>query len=223
MSARTATFVSPIVASLLAGAPFAATSHGATNPAETSRRSGPKGVAPQGGHWYYRVDRDTKRHCWYVGDARQKKARTAAEHTQPAAPVASPADTAIQPSIANARAELLSPQTRAEETNAATAQQAVPAMIANANQRANAPDANAQRSIIASRWPESSSVNAPAVLYQARTTRPHQVPYRPLHHGLSLSRSPRRIFHRNGKPRNAMPARSRCCSLSFLVRWRLRA
>jgi len=29
-------------------------------------RSSPGAAAPQGLHWYYRVDRATKRHCWYL-------------------------------------------------------------------------------------------------------------------------------------------------------------
>ena len=176
MSTRTAKFVSAIFASLLAGVPFATTSHGATNAADTSCLSGPKGAPPQGGHWYYRVDRATKRNCWYVGDAKQKPARTASENSQPAANAApSPTDTAIQPSIANARAELPSPQTRIEDPGAATVQQA-PAMIVNTDQRANAPDANAQRSVIVARWPDfgvSSPANpAPATVDAVSNAQP---------------------------------------------------
>jgi hypothetical protein len=29
--------------------------------------AGPNAAAPQGGHWYYRVDRTTHRECWYLG------------------------------------------------------------------------------------------------------------------------------------------------------------
>ena len=162
MSTRTAKFVSAIIASLLAGAPFATTSHGATSAADTSCLSGPKGVAPQGGHWYYRVDRATKRHCWYIGEAKQKPARAASENSPPAAAAASPPNATMQPSIADARAELPSPQTRVEAANVPAAPQA-PAMAAITDQRANAPDANAQRSLIASRWPESSGVNSQAI------------------------------------------------------------
>jgi len=42
--------------------------------------SGPKGTAPKGGHWYYRVDRSTGRHCWYVG-AEGQKVRSVSERT----------------------------------------------------------------------------------------------------------------------------------------------
>ena len=29
--------------------------------------AGPNSPAPQGSHWYYRIDRVTKRRCWYIG------------------------------------------------------------------------------------------------------------------------------------------------------------
>jgi hypothetical protein len=162
MSTRTAKFASAIAASFLAGVPLATIAQGATTSADTSCLSGPKGVAPQGGHWYYRIDRATKRHCWYVGEAKQKPARAVSENSQPAADGATPPNAAIQPSIADARAELPSPQTRVETTNVPAAPQA-PAAIANAGQRDNALDTDAQRSTIASRWPESPGVNSQAI------------------------------------------------------------
>jgi hypothetical protein len=71
MSKRAAKFVSAIFASLLAGTPFATISHGAPEVAD-SCLAGPKGAPPQGGHWYYRIDRVTKRQCWYLGDEKEK-------------------------------------------------------------------------------------------------------------------------------------------------------
>ena len=35
-------------------------------PAGDMCRASPGAAAPQGQHWYYRVDRATKRHCWYL-------------------------------------------------------------------------------------------------------------------------------------------------------------
>src|SRR5437868_12950376 len=63
--------------------------------------SGPKGAAPRGSHWYYRVDRATKKNCWYVRAERRQgpSTRSAATLTLP------PAETPLQPSVANARAE----------------------------------------------------------------------------------------------------------------------
>jgi hypothetical protein len=42
--------------------------------------SGPKGTAPQGSHWYYRVERSSGRHCWYLGSEGQK-VRSVSERT----------------------------------------------------------------------------------------------------------------------------------------------
>ena len=42
--------------------------------------SGPKGTAPKGSHWYYRVDRSTGRHCWYIG-AEGQRVRSVSERT----------------------------------------------------------------------------------------------------------------------------------------------
>jgi len=91
MSNRSAKFVSALVASILAGTNFAAMAQNTakedsakeTNAKETNAKtadtclSGPKGALPAGGHWYYRVDRATKRNCWYIGEEKDKSARIA--------------------------------------------------------------------------------------------------------------------------------------------------
>lgn len=169
MSQRTAKFVSAIFASLLLGGPLVTASHGAPAEAEAEQcLSKPKGAAPAGGHWYYRTDRATKRRCWFIGDAKEKLARAAPETSPPAANSDSPPDSAnTQPSIANARAELPLPQTRVEpDTSVFTGQRAAAAVTDVINpendQRANASDADAQTSVVASRWPELAGINTPA-------------------------------------------------------------
>lgn len=167
MSKRTAKFVSAIFASLLAGAPLVTASHGA--PAEADKcLSGPKGAPPAGGHWYYRIDRGTKRPCWYLGEAKEKVSRATPENSQPAASsVAPPNSASTQRSIANARAELPFPQTRVEPETSAFSGKRAPAPAADAtspenDQRANAGDAGVQRSVIASRWFEPTGITSPA-------------------------------------------------------------
>src|ERR1700694_5369195 len=113
MSNRTAKFVSAICAGFLAGAPFATVSHGAV-PAADECLSGPKGQTPSGGHWYYRIDHATKRHCWYVGDEKAKLSRVAPKNSASSADPVSPLkETATQRSIADAHAGLPLPATRA--------------------------------------------------------------------------------------------------------------
>jgi hypothetical protein len=174
MQNRTAKFASAIFASLLAGTPLTTVSHGAA-PAADDCLAGPKGQAPQGSHWYYRVDRPSKRHCWYLGEEREKLSRVA---PQKSAPIANPVsaeknavsadeETAPQRPIADAHAELPLPQTRVEQQTSAPAWQRSPAITANAasvenSQAANARDANTHLSVIASRWPEPSGVSSSA-------------------------------------------------------------
>ena len=167
MSNRTAKFVSAIFVSLLAGAPLTTVSHGAV-PAADDCLSGPKGQTPSGGHWYYRVDRATKRHCWYIGDEKEKLSRVAPKNSAPLAdPVSPQKETATQRSIADAHAELPLPQTRVEQETSVTTGQPDPATAANAasvenNQRADAQDVNTRLSVVASRWPEQSGVSSSA-------------------------------------------------------------
>lgn len=72
--------------------------------------SSPKGTAPAGERWFYRVERGTKRHCWYTraGGARRvaepvpQKASTPVKVAEPSPP---PPPPQLDQSVANARAE----------------------------------------------------------------------------------------------------------------------
>lgn len=140
MPNRTAKFVSALFASLLAGAPLTTVTHGATTVADDCM-SGPKGQAPQGAHWYYHVDRSTKRHCWYLADQQHTpRSQTAAANSPASAKPPQDGEAAMQQSVANAHAELPADATRAEiSDNLAT--QLAPT----------------QGSLVASRWPDSYS------------------------------------------------------------------
>ncbi len=165
MHNRTAKFVSAIFASLLAGTPLTTVSHSAV-PAADDCLSKPKGQAPEGSHWYYHIDRASKRHCWYLGDEREKLSRAKLQNSAPIADPASPQkETATQRPVADAHAELPLPQTRVEQETSVPAWQRIPATTANAasvenGQLANAPDAKTQMSLIASRWPDPLGVSS---------------------------------------------------------------
>lgn len=193
MSNRSAKFVSAIVAGILAGAnfsavaqdaPAAADSKTADSKAADSCLSGPKGAAPAGSHWYYHIERGTKRHCWYVGEEKGKtaKAETAkAETSKPetaeaapapqdassSAPVAetaastpAPQGAPMRKSVANARAELPAPQANAAQgTTAADTPSTSNAAADNFPSAATA-DAGAPPSAVSSRWPDPSSVSS---------------------------------------------------------------
>ena len=161
MPNRTATFVSTIIASLLAGVPLTV-SHGATPAADNCLASPKNQAAPQGSHWYYRIEHPSNRHCWYL-----RGEQTAASHASASATSPSRNATAAMPgSVANAHAELTSQTQGDPDAGIVTGQ--VPAAAADTvadvgnPAPANPQDANMLRSVVASRWPDQLAATAPA-------------------------------------------------------------
>jgi hypothetical protein len=136
MSNRSVKFAPALLAGVVAGASLAtvtdlraqviATAAEAATPATQAAAdsclSAPKGATPSGSHWYYRIDRVTKRQCWYLREesdtADDKFARAAPPASAPASAAEEPASpqqrTITRQSIADARAEWISQQPRAE-------------------------------------------------------------------------------------------------------------
>jgi hypothetical protein len=155
MPSQAAKFVSAIFAGVLAGIPLATISHGAT-PAADDCLSGPKDHAPQGSHWYYRIDRATKRHCWYLKD--EKPSQSAAATPAPVAkPVSSDTEAATQRSIADARAEWPA-QTTSEQPKRSDG--LAPAIAADAPVATSSEEV--PRSLVGARWPEQSETGSTA-------------------------------------------------------------
>ncbi|MBR0820684.1 hypothetical protein [Bradyrhizobium liaoningense] len=169
MGNRAAKFISALAGSIIAGAPLAAVSQNAPTATSTANAASdclasPKGVAPQGQHWYYRVERGTKRQCWYLraeGGKDSVKDSAKAVQTAQAAPDAPTADSAAAPSqqqhtVQDARAEYLTAQSNAAPTTPNTPAPAKPAPL----QQAAPPsaDSNAQQPEVATRWPDASAV-----------------------------------------------------------------
>jgi hypothetical protein len=156
MRTTAAKFVSAIFATVIASSTLTAAPEVENaekeKPADTCLL-GPSASTPPGGHWYYRADRANNRNCWYLGEAKDKRARkTVAEEDsvaaeKPAAPA--PKKPVAQRSITDARAEL-PPQSSAE-----------PETKTVATQRITAAPADAQRAV-ATRWPEPAAVSPPA-------------------------------------------------------------
>src|SRR5262249_28410403 len=78
MQNRIGSMIPAAVYVMLAAAAFA----GNPAPGEDTCLAAPNATAPQGSHWYYRIDRAQQRHCWYLGPGGQKVHRA---DTQPAA------------------------------------------------------------------------------------------------------------------------------------------
>lgn len=154
MGNRTARFISTLVASIVAGAPLAAVSQNApSQPAAASTANAasdclasPKSSAPEGQHWYYRLERSTKRQCWYLR-AEGGKAATTTQTANAAPQPDSPAPHSVQ----DAHAEYIAPQSAAQTAQPAAAPQA-PSTKA---------DSNAQQPAVAARWPDTTTT-APA-------------------------------------------------------------
>jgi hypothetical protein len=108
--------------------------------------SGPKGAAPKGSHWYYRIDHATKRNCWYV---RAEGEKPVASRSSPVAEASPQPETPLQPAIANARAEA-SPVDVGQSNEVAV--ERAPSGAANNGQGSNASAADSGQSAVASRW-----------------------------------------------------------------------
>lgn len=159
MGNRTAKFISALIGSIIAGAPLAAVSQNAPSAPSTASTAtastanaasdclaSPKGVAPQGQHWFYRTERATKRQCWYLR-AEGAKERANATQTAQAMPDTPDAAPAAPQSVQNAHAEYVAPQT----STAAS----MPAPASASTQQAPG-TANAAQPAVSTRWPDAA-------------------------------------------------------------------
>jgi hypothetical protein len=172
MSNRSAKFVAALFASILTGACFTSVTDTRAQAATDNCLTAPKDKTPAGSHWYYRLERGTKRQCWYLRDENDKSARAApqdsstdeAAESAAAEPAAPPPRPVVRKSVANAHAELTSAQQRVEQEPAAvpeprTVGMAPPTAFLN-SPAANTPDTTTPSSTVATRWPDSSGVSA---------------------------------------------------------------
>src|SRR4051794_35710949 len=145
MTNRMGNFATAILVGAVASVTLLVATNGAALAAETCL-AGPKGAAPQGSHWYYRIDHATKRNCWYVRAEGEKPAAAQNSSLSQASPQA---ETPLQPSVADARAE--ANPADIGQPNAGAAEPA-PSATANNAERADAPAADSGQSPVSSRW-----------------------------------------------------------------------
>jgi hypothetical protein len=159
MPNRAAKFRFAMLASLVSVTALVMLSNGAARAADDCLTA-PKDQTPEGGHWYYRIEHATKRHCWYLRQEGEKPPQTAASSPPgPPMPIVPKQAAATQRSIANAHAELPA-QTTIEPPARDSAP--IPAMPADAADSENNAGTPAQQSVVASRWPDPSTVIAAA-------------------------------------------------------------
>jgi hypothetical protein len=115
-------------------------------PAADTCLAGPNGTAPEGRHWYYRVDRAKHRNCWYLGALGTKVRRVATTRTRTSAPAQPDAPPAPAPAVAQATADRPS-------TPAFTGAGSIPA---DAPAGARVADAVAPTAAFTTRWPGDS-------------------------------------------------------------------
>jgi hypothetical protein len=139
--------------------------------------SGPKDQTPQGSHWYYRIDRATKRQCWYLRAEGEKLSKVSppnpsvsASSSASARPASPKSEPAVQRKTADARAEL--PQRTAIEQPNREARpyqaKSAGAAVSDITGDSKPPVAETQPSVVASRWvgqvnADSSTSPAPLV------------------------------------------------------------
>ena len=145
MTNRMGNFATAILVGALASVTLVMATNGAALAAETCL-AGPKGAAPQGSHWHYRIDHATKRNCWYVRAEGEKPAAAQNSRLSQASPQA---ETPLQPSVADARAEA-NPADIGQPNAGAT--ERVPPATSNTGQGTDAPAADSGQSPVASRW-----------------------------------------------------------------------
>ena len=203
MSNRSVKFAPALLAGVVAGANLATMTDlraqvttaveaptQAPQAAADSCLSAPKGATPSGNHWYYRIDRVTKRQCWYLREESDTADDKFARAAPPAsAPAPAPASTAEEPSppqqrtitrksIADARAEWISQQPRAEPNSPAKVERtaaAIPAPAVQNSPRAAMPNVLAPAPLSSMRWndaPTTRALTNPADLQVAAANPP---------------------------------------------------
>jgi hypothetical protein len=115
MTNRAAKFLSAVSACIVASAPIATIPLSTVGAAEECLTT-PKDETPPGKHWYYRIERGTKRHCWYLREEGEtsSQAATSTPVRRAVPEVAPDRETNLARSAADAHAELPLPQTIVE-------------------------------------------------------------------------------------------------------------
>ncbi len=179
MSKRSAKPVAALFVSVLAGAHLATvTDLRAQAASGDDCLTAPKGATTPGGHWYCRIDRATKRQCWYLREEGDKSTRAtppvSAPSTAAAEPAEQPSRTITRKTISEARAEYISQQSRAEQTPPAnlasqTTGAATSTPAVQDSKRTAGANVLAPTPLATTRWLEGTGANASSNPADVRT------------------------------------------------------
>jgi len=124
----------------------------------------PKDGTPSGQHWYYRIDRSSKRQCWYLRDKDDASPQAAA--TVPTAKNAAldrKNESVLTSSTADAFAALSSPRARLDGRTQIPAVTQTPSPDAVDEQDSLRNNSTGEQSPVASRWPDPTGVLSPTI------------------------------------------------------------
>ena len=152
-------FLWAVSAGVVASAPIAMIPLSAVGAAEECLTT-PKDETTPGKHWYYRIERGTKRHCWYLRNEGEtsSQAATSTSVRRAAPEVAPDRETKLARSAADAHAELPLPQTIVEaDLNISPTTPATSVDPRGAEQKlSNNASPETAQSPVASRWPRAN-------------------------------------------------------------------
>jgi len=126
----------------------------------------PKDGAPQGQHWRYRLDRSTKRQCWYLRDKDGAPSQAAAPApSEKSASLDRKNETSLTRSTADAYAALSSSGNWSEGGSKIQPVTQTPSVDAKIDEQESShqDSPTSEQSPVASRWPDSSGVLSPAI------------------------------------------------------------
>ncbi len=181
MSKRSAKSVAALFVSVLAGAHLATVTDLRAQAASADDcLTAPKGATTAGSHWYYRIDRATKRQCWYLREEGDKSTRATPPVSAPATsaaaaePAEQPSRTITRKAISEARAEYISQQSRAEQTPPAnlasqTTGAATSTPAVQDSKRTAGANVLAPTPLATTRWLEGTGANASSNPADVRT------------------------------------------------------
>jgi hypothetical protein len=171
MTNRAATLILVFSTSMIAGpsiAPILVSTADAADECLTK----PKDGARPGQHWYYRLDRSTKRQCWYLREKDDASPQAAAPAPAEKAASLERSNGSLSRPTADAYAAFTSPEGRpAGEAQIPPVTQTPPdaradsRVDARVDEQDRSHDASpaAEQSPVASRWPDSTGVPSPAI------------------------------------------------------------
>jgi hypothetical protein len=160
---RAAKFVSAISTGLVVSVPFAAVPLNTVEAAEECLAK-PGELTPSGQHWYYVIDRGSKRRCWHLQPETSSHASISRRARRAAIVASRKSETVLPRATADAYAEFGLPQGRDEEAPQASQQTLIASDFPKGAEQGqpNTGSGESPPSLVALRWPEPGDMRSAA-------------------------------------------------------------